>query len=98
MGPRGQHPTSALPRWVMGAGARRRLARARRTAVEKAMSTRDSGPLLTIPPGPPTSAILARLVREVRELWRGLPGELPKSHVCMMNLVVAVPSRVLADR
>jgi glucose-6-phosphate dehydrogenase assembly protein OpcA len=62
------------------------------------MSTRDSGPLLTIPPGPPTSAILARLEREVRELWRGLPGELPKSHVCMMNLVVAVPSRALADR
>ncbi len=62
------------------------------------MSTRNSGPLLTIPPGPPTSAILARLEREVRELWRGLPGEPPKSHVCMMNLVVAVTSRALADR
>jgi glucose-6-phosphate dehydrogenase assembly protein OpcA len=62
------------------------------------MSTRESGPLLTIPPGPPTSAILSRLEREVRELWLGLPGELPKSRVCMMNLVVAVTSRAIADR
>jgi glucose-6-phosphate dehydrogenase assembly protein OpcA len=62
------------------------------------MSSRDGGPLLTIPPGPPTSAILARLEREVRELWVGLPGELPKSRVCMMNLVVAVTSRAIADR
>ena len=62
------------------------------------MSFRDGGPLLTIPPGPPTSAILARLEREVRELWQGLPGELPKSRVCMMNLVVAVTSRAIAER
>ncbi len=62
------------------------------------MSFRDGGPLLTIPPGPPTSAILARLERDVRALWLGLPGELPKSRVCMMNLVVAVTSRAIADR
>jgi glucose-6-phosphate dehydrogenase assembly protein OpcA len=66
--------------------------------MEEAMSSRDGGPLLTIPPGPPTSAIIARLEREVRELWVGLPGELPKSRVCMMNLVVAVTSRAIADR
>jgi glucose-6-phosphate dehydrogenase assembly protein OpcA len=62
------------------------------------MSSRGGGPLLTVPPGPPTSAILARLERQIRELWVGLPGELPKSRVCMMNLVVAVPSRAIADR
>src|SRR5271154_4391717 len=98
MGARRQHPAAALCRRILGARAGRRFARSRRTAVEEAMSSRDGGPLLTVPPGPPTSAILARLEREVRELWVGLPGEPPKSRVCMMNLVVAVTSRAIADR
>jgi glucose-6-phosphate dehydrogenase assembly protein OpcA len=62
------------------------------------MSSPSGGPLLTVPPGPPTSAILARLEREARELWVASPGELPKARVCMMNLVVAASSRAIADR
>ena len=54
---------------------------------------------LSIPPGPPTSAILDRLERELRGLWTTplLPGEAPKSRVCTMNLVVA-GSREIANR
>jgi glucose-6-phosphate dehydrogenase assembly protein OpcA len=54
---------------------------------------------LSIPPGPPTSAILDRLERELRGLWTApvVPGEAPKSRVCTMNLVVAA-SREIADR
>jgi glucose-6-phosphate dehydrogenase assembly protein OpcA len=55
-------------------------------------------PILSVPPGPPTSAVLERLEKELRELWVAGPGELPKSRVCLMNLVVAVGSRVVADR
>jgi len=55
-------------------------------------------PPLSVPPGPPTSAILERLERELRELWAVAPGEHPKSRVCLMNLVVAVGSREVADR
>jgi glucose-6-phosphate dehydrogenase assembly protein OpcA len=55
-------------------------------------------PPLSVPPGPPTSAILERLERELRELWITAPGELPKSRVSLMNLVVAVGSREIADR
>ena len=54
---------------------------------------------LSIPPGPPTSAILDRLERELRGLWTTplVPGEAPKSRVCTMNLVVA-GSREIANR
>ena len=54
---------------------------------------RVDSPPLSIPPGPPTSAIIERLERELRELWVTAPGETPKSRVCLMNLVVAVGSR-----
>ena len=53
---------------------------------------------LSVPPGPPTSAILERLERELRDLWVPAPGEPPKSRVCLMNLVVAVSSHEVADR
>ena len=52
----------------------------------------DTPPLLSVPPGPPTSAVLDRLERELRDLWVVGPRELPKSRVCLMNLVVAVRS------
>ncbi len=57
-------------------------------------------PLLSIPPGPATSAILARIERELREMWTAplAPGEAPKSRACTMNLVVAASSREIADR
>jgi glucose-6-phosphate dehydrogenase assembly protein OpcA len=55
-------------------------------------------PPLSVPPGPPTSAILDRLERELRDLWATGPGEAPKSRVCLMNLVAAVGSRAIADR
>jgi len=58
----------------------------------------ETQPLLSVPPGPPTSAILERLERELRDLWVTAPRELPKSRVCLMNLVVAVSSREIADR
>jgi len=59
---------------------------------------REAAPLLSVPPGPATSAILERLERELRELWAPAPGEAPKSRVCLMNLVAAVGSRAIADR
>ena len=57
-------------------------------------------PLLSVPPGPATSAILDRLEKELRDLWAAptAPGQLPKSRVCTMNLVVAASSREIADR
>jgi glucose-6-phosphate dehydrogenase assembly protein OpcA len=66
--------------------------------VEEAVSPYVDVPPLSVPPGPPTSAILERLERELRELWAPKPGEAPKSRVCLMNLVVAVGSREIADR
>jgi hypothetical protein len=57
----------------------------------------DAAPL-SIPSGPPTSAILERIERELRDLWVLAPGEAPRSRVCLMNLVVAVGSREIADR
>jgi glucose-6-phosphate dehydrogenase assembly protein OpcA len=58
----------------------------------------DTPPLLSVPPGPPTSAILERLERELRDIWTSGPRDLPKSRVCLMNLVVAVGSRDVAER
>ncbi len=58
---------------------------------------RDTPPL-SIPPGPPTSAVLERLERELRDLWVTAPGEAPRSRVCLMNLVVATSSGEIADR
>ncbi len=62
------------------------------------MSASSDIPRLSVPPGPPTSAILERLEKELRDLWVTPAGELPKSRVCLMNLIVAVGSRAVADR
>src|ERR1700733_9625112 len=63
----------------------------------RAGRTTDAPPL-SVPAGPPTSAILERLERELRELWVAAPGETPKSRVCLMNLIIAVGSRAIAER
>jgi glucose-6-phosphate dehydrogenase assembly protein OpcA len=59
----------------------------------------------SIPPSgpsvaPPTSSVLARIEKELREMWTApaQPGEAPKSRICTMNLVVAAGTRDLADR
>ena len=54
----------------------------------------------TPPISPPTSSVLARVERELREMWTApaKAGETPKSRVCTMNLVVAAGSSALADK
>ncbi len=49
---------------------------------------------------PATSSVLARVERELRDIWTAptKPGEASKSRVCTMNLVVAAGSRELADK
>ncbi len=50
--------------------------------------------------GAPMSPVIARIERELRDLWSipATPGELPKTRVCTMNLVVIAGSRGMADR
>ena len=48
------------------------------------------------PPRP--SEVLARLERELREIWEQRPGEPTKARVCTMNLVVVAPAHELAER
>jgi glucose-6-phosphate dehydrogenase assembly protein OpcA len=64
--------------------------------VSSPFSQRPSAP----PISPPTSTVLARVERELREIWAApaKAGEMPKSRVCTMNLVVAAGSRALADK
>jgi glucose-6-phosphate dehydrogenase assembly protein OpcA len=47
---------------------------------------------------PSPSAVLGRLLRELREIWEPQPGEPLKSRVCTMNLVVVSASKELAER
>src|SRR5262245_36016123 len=49
---------------------------------------------------PPTSSVIHRVERELREIWTqpAAPSETPKSRVCTMNLVVVAGSREIADR
>jgi len=47
-----------------------------------------------------TSGLVARLERELRELWTAAeePGEIPMSRVCTMNIEVVAPSRAMLER
>jgi glucose-6-phosphate dehydrogenase assembly protein OpcA len=49
---------------------------------------------------PPTSSVISRIERELREIWAepSSPNEAPKSRACTMNIVVLVGSRELSDR
>jgi glucose-6-phosphate dehydrogenase assembly protein OpcA len=59
---------------------------------------------LTMPPaslaGVPMSSVISRIEGELREIWSvpTKPGELVKSRVCTMNLVVVARTRELAQR
>ncbi len=70
------------------------------SGADRAALRADAQSPLSIPPGPVTSAILARIEKELRDMWTAplAPGEMPKSRVCTMNLVVAASSREVADR
>ena len=42
--------------------------------------------------------VIARLERELREVWNPAPGEPAKARACTMNLVVVAESKALAER
>jgi glucose-6-phosphate dehydrogenase assembly protein OpcA len=49
--------------------------------------------------GAPMSPVIARIERDLRDLWAPPPpGEAPKTRVCTMNLVVIAGSRQIAER
>ncbi len=54
----------------------------------------------SISPPAPASTVLARVERELREIWSMPPGqnEPPKSRACTMNLVVVAGTREIAER
>ena len=47
--------------------------------------------------GAPMSPIIARIEKELRDIWEA-PGAAPKTRVCTMNLVVIAGSRAMAER
>jgi glucose-6-phosphate dehydrogenase assembly protein OpcA len=49
---------------------------------------------------PPTSSVITRIERELRDIWNApaAPNEPPKSRACTMNIVVLVGARELSDR
>jgi glucose-6-phosphate dehydrogenase assembly protein OpcA len=53
----------------------------------------------SISPPAPASAVLARVEKELRDIWAAPenPGELPKSRACTMNLVVVAGAREIAS-
>src|SRR5260370_5949321 len=88
-----------LPGRVVGAGALRRSARARRAALEEALTAPQSTPPPSLS-GVPMSSVIGRIEKELRDMWTApaKPGELPKSRVCTMNLIVVAGSRRMADK
>lgn len=64
--------------------------------MSSATNVRSEGPASSVRPG----AVVTRLENELRDLWSGppAPGELPKSRVCTMNLVVVVGSEATAAK
>ena len=57
----------------------------------------------SLPPAVPTSSVIGRIEKELRELWStpvdsAKPGTAPQARACTMNLVVVAGSSELADR
>jgi glucose-6-phosphate dehydrogenase assembly protein OpcA len=52
----------------------------------------------SISPPAPASAVIARVEKELRDLWAVQPGEEVKARACTMNLVVVAGPREIADR
>jgi glucose-6-phosphate dehydrogenase assembly protein OpcA len=52
----------------------------------------------SISPPAPASTVIARVEKELRDLWAVQPGEEAKARACTMNLVVVAGPREIADR